>query len=248
MADWLTYKGQYPWLCDPVVDKVEYNEGSSITKSPRVSGGSPIWKVNQSGPAITPTHIPCGYWFKDSTPPGPIVLPVAECASYGWLGWELSHSSRFTESNMAPAFNPAFNNAPGLIDGNLCYNWAYYADIGQQWVIFLILGIKFEAVSSLSKLRVYTLQYGGGQWDTPHEEHAMFKVWISNDRSYWELALTACPPGRIIYTGLCYAGLGCYYDIIFEPKLITKYVALSIASSISAGGYGQDIAYEIVPY
>jgi len=65
MADWLTYKGQYPWLCDPVVDKVEYNEGSRITKSPRVSGGSPIWKVNQSGPAITDTHISCGYWFKD---------------------------------------------------------------------------------------------------------------------------------------------------------------------------------------
>ena len=65
MTDWLTYKGQYPWLCDPVVDKVEYNEGSRITKSPRVSGGSPIWKVNQSGPAITDHHAPCGYWFKD---------------------------------------------------------------------------------------------------------------------------------------------------------------------------------------
>ena len=65
MVDWKIYKGQHPWLCDPVVDKVEYNEGSSITKSPRVSGGSPIWKVNQSGPAITDHHAPCGYWFKD---------------------------------------------------------------------------------------------------------------------------------------------------------------------------------------
>jgi len=62
MTDWLTYKGQYPWLCDPVIDKPEYNEGSSITKRSGISGGSPIWKVNQSGPAITPTHIPCGYW------------------------------------------------------------------------------------------------------------------------------------------------------------------------------------------
>lgn len=65
MTDWLTYKSQYPWLCDPVVDKVEYNEGSYIAKSPKVSGGTPTWEIRKTGPAITAAHIPCGYWFKD---------------------------------------------------------------------------------------------------------------------------------------------------------------------------------------
>jgi len=78
MTDWLTYKSQYPWLCDPVVDKVEYNEGSSIVKSPVVSGGTPIWEVGKTGPAITDTHVPCGYWFKGGgyVAPGPISDPV----------------------------------------------------------------------------------------------------------------------------------------------------------------------------
>ena len=54
-----------PWVPWNVDQKVEFNEGSSITKSPSVSGGSPIWEVGKTGPAITDTHVPCGYWFKD---------------------------------------------------------------------------------------------------------------------------------------------------------------------------------------
>jgi hypothetical protein len=65
MTDWLTYKGQNPWTCIAPVDIIEYNEGSKITKSPRVSGGTPVWAVGETGPAITDTHAPCGYWFKD---------------------------------------------------------------------------------------------------------------------------------------------------------------------------------------
>ena len=65
MTDWKTYIGQYPWACTAPSNLVEYNEGPSIVKAPVLSGGTPIWKVNQTGPAITDTHIPCGYWFKD---------------------------------------------------------------------------------------------------------------------------------------------------------------------------------------
>ena len=65
MVDWLTYKGQNPWTCVALHDKVEYNEGSYIAKSPKVSGGTPTWEIGKTGPAITDTHVPCGYWFKD---------------------------------------------------------------------------------------------------------------------------------------------------------------------------------------
>jgi len=65
MVDWLTYKGQNPWTCVALHDKVEYNEGSYIAKSPKVSGGTPTWEIRKTGPAITDTHVPCGYWFKD---------------------------------------------------------------------------------------------------------------------------------------------------------------------------------------
>ena len=64
MVDWLTYKGQNPWTCVALHDKVEYNEGSYVAKSPEVSGGTPIWEVGKTGPAITDTHVPCGYWNK----------------------------------------------------------------------------------------------------------------------------------------------------------------------------------------
>jgi len=54
-----------PWVPWNVDQKVEFNEGSKIVKSPAVSGGTPIWEVGKTGPAITDTHVPCGYWFKD---------------------------------------------------------------------------------------------------------------------------------------------------------------------------------------
>lgn len=54
-----------PWVPWNVDQKVEFNEGSKIVKSPTVSGGTPIWEVGKTGPAITDTHVPCGYWFKD---------------------------------------------------------------------------------------------------------------------------------------------------------------------------------------
>ncbi|MFA5457311.1 MAG: hypothetical protein WC261_06740 [Synergistaceae bacterium] len=65
MTDWKTYKDQYPWLCNHALGMTSYNEGSRIVKSPAISGGTPIWEVGKTGPAITDTHVPCGYWFKD---------------------------------------------------------------------------------------------------------------------------------------------------------------------------------------
>ena len=65
MTDWKTYKGQIPWQQEAINDKVEYNEGSYITKSPEISGGTPTWEMGKTGPVITSKHIPCGYWFKD---------------------------------------------------------------------------------------------------------------------------------------------------------------------------------------
>ena len=53
-----------PWVPWNVDQKVEFNEGSRIVKSPAVSGGTPIWEVGKTGPAITDTHVPCGYWNK----------------------------------------------------------------------------------------------------------------------------------------------------------------------------------------
>ena len=64
MVDWLTYKGQNPWTCVALHGKTVYNEGSYLSKSPKISGGTPIWEVGKTGPAITDTHIPCGYWNK----------------------------------------------------------------------------------------------------------------------------------------------------------------------------------------
>jgi len=53
-----------PWVPWNVDQKVEFNEGSRIVKSPAVSGGTPVWEVGKTGPAITDTHVPCGYWGK----------------------------------------------------------------------------------------------------------------------------------------------------------------------------------------
>ena len=61
MVDWLTYKGQNPWTCVALHDKVEYNEGSYVAKSPEVSGGTPIWEVGKTGPAITDICSGIGY-------------------------------------------------------------------------------------------------------------------------------------------------------------------------------------------
>ena len=56
-------------------NKILYNEGSKITKAP-AAGGNPVWSTKFSGTPVTDTHVPCGYWFKDYTPP--IVTPVPD--------------------------------------------------------------------------------------------------------------------------------------------------------------------------
>jgi hypothetical protein len=63
MADWLTYKGQNPFACIASHGKTIYNEGSYLSKSPKISGGTPVWSFDKVGPAITTAHIPCGYWY-----------------------------------------------------------------------------------------------------------------------------------------------------------------------------------------
>jgi hypothetical protein len=82
-----------PWVPWNVDQKVEFNEGSSITKSPSVSGGSPIWKVGETGPAITSGHIPCGYWAKGYVPP--VVTPPVALIKRYWIGG----SGVFEDSN-----------------------------------------------------------------------------------------------------------------------------------------------------
>lgn len=130
MTDWLTYKSQYPWLCDPVVDKVEYNEGSSIVKSPVVSGGTPIWEVGKTGPAITDTHVPCGYWAKDYVPP--VVTPPVTLIKRYWVGGsgvfeDISHWSE-TSGGVGGAsvpssaeFEACFDENSGFTEG--AYNY-----------------------------------------------------------------------------------------------------------------------------
>ncbi|OQB01554.1 MAG: hypothetical protein BWY21_02298 [Parcubacteria group bacterium ADurb.Bin216] len=60
----VTYTEPVVWPLSPITNKHEYNEGSYIAKSPEVSGGTPTWEVGKTGPAITDTHVPCGYWNK----------------------------------------------------------------------------------------------------------------------------------------------------------------------------------------
>ena len=55
----------FDWTKEYEEQKVTFNEGSYTTNSPRISGGSAVWEMEKTGPAITDTHVPCGYWFKD---------------------------------------------------------------------------------------------------------------------------------------------------------------------------------------
>lgn len=55
----------FDWTKEYEEQKTTFNEGSYTTKSPNISGGSAVWEMERTGPAITDTHVPCGYWFKD---------------------------------------------------------------------------------------------------------------------------------------------------------------------------------------
>ncbi len=61
MTDWKTYKRQTPFQFT-VPPSESYNEGNKIAFSPKIPGKSPVWSMNMSGVAITPTHTPCRYW------------------------------------------------------------------------------------------------------------------------------------------------------------------------------------------
>lgn len=61
MTDWKSYKSQTPFQF-VVAPSESYNEGNKIAFSPKIPGKSPVWSMNMSGVAITPTHTPCRYW------------------------------------------------------------------------------------------------------------------------------------------------------------------------------------------
>jgi len=105
MVDWLTYKGQNPWTCVALHDKVEYNEGSYIAKSPKVSGGTPTWEIGKTGPAITDTHVPCGYWFK----PIPLKCNCRDTIVYTSLQMSINQQQTLSASG---------------IQSDECYSWA----------------------------------------------------------------------------------------------------------------------------
>lgn len=61
MSNWKSYKSQTPFQF-VVAPSESYNEGNKIAFSPKIPGKSPVWSMNMSGVAITPTHTPCRYW------------------------------------------------------------------------------------------------------------------------------------------------------------------------------------------
>lgn len=61
MPNWKSYKSQTPFQF-VVAPSESYNEGNKIAFSPKIPGKSPVWSMNMSGVAITPTHTPCRYW------------------------------------------------------------------------------------------------------------------------------------------------------------------------------------------
>jgi hypothetical protein len=61
MTNWKSYKSQTPFQF-VVAPSESYNEGNKIAFSPKIPGKSPVWSMNMSGVAITPTHTPCRYW------------------------------------------------------------------------------------------------------------------------------------------------------------------------------------------
>ena len=67
------------WTNPNPIQKHSYNEGNKIATS-----ADPVWSVAHTGIPITPTHVPCGYWFNE-----PYVLgenpPVSgDLYSTGW--------------------------------------------------------------------------------------------------------------------------------------------------------------------
>ena len=85
MADWLTYKGQSPWVCIPVI-KNTYDEGDKTT-----SVANPVWVVDQDGITDREKHDPCGYWPRlPYTAPPEEVIPMFE-VYHEMLPAETSH-------------------------------------------------------------------------------------------------------------------------------------------------------------
>jgi len=73
MTDWMSYKGEGPWVCTPVT-KITYDEGDKTT-----SVANPVWVVDQDGITDRRKHDPCGYWprLPYTTPPEE-VIPMFE--------------------------------------------------------------------------------------------------------------------------------------------------------------------------
>jgi hypothetical protein len=176
-------------------------------------------------------------------------------ASFGFVTHPQRESTSFDAAEMEIPFNSNFNNAAGLIDMQivpesvdaLYTNWSWAANAGQQWGVCLSLGVDLGAKHEVESLRIYSIKYpGSGQWDTPHADHASFKIWTSDDKKTWTFHELVQPPGAIQYTGKGDGGYGCYFDISMTAKPTTRYILLMVnVSGIAAGGYGMDVAHEM---
>lgn len=100
MTDWKTYKGEDPWEADGVskldpfkgegpwdhvenMDKIQYNEGNLISDLYNY-----VWSNERTGVPITPTHRPCGYWWKD-----PVLTSYSLDAVTTEPGYEIVYAS-----------------------------------------------------------------------------------------------------------------------------------------------------------
>jgi hypothetical protein len=132
MTDWKTYKGQTPWACISPGNSTSYNEGSSIAESPIVSGGTAVWKVGETGVAITTTHNPCKYWYSQKQ------YAVIQQMGYYSVSETSAYTDPFTLSNL------------GLIDESL--STIVVPAMGPKSVTRNSVGVSLSQTGSVSEI------------------------------------------------------------------------------------------------
>lgn len=129
MGDWKESDGPWPFEKQP--DKPTYNEGDSITY--RVN---PVWSMEEgSNVPITPTHIPCGYWFNGA---------VKDFCDWNFLNYTLKNNNDQKNSFITLITSGSFcfnsDEVWHLIDGyndvwepinsiSYNYNWAIFEQL-----------------------------------------------------------------------------------------------------------------------
>jgi hypothetical protein len=92
---------EVPWSFVKQEDKPAYNEGDHIAYSPAITGGSPVWTMEEgSNLPITPTHNPCGYWTKGYVYAPPPPPPPPSPPTYVYFGCVDPQVLRFDPTNL----------------------------------------------------------------------------------------------------------------------------------------------------